>query len=132
MTRIWWTRSGLVGAGIFRMGLGATLVARPTNLATTVGVDSVTAARVSWLGSMVGVRDIALGWGLVHAARRGEDARPWLLAQAAADAMDAAAFTAAVVRGHAKPAKTLAIAAFAALGTASELQAYRGLTRAAR
>jgi len=131
MTRVWWTRSGLVSAGVFRMGLGATLVVRPANLAKTVGVDSATAAKVSWLGSMVGVRDIALGWGLVHAARRGDDARPWLLAQAVSDAVDAAAFTAAVAKGNARPAKTLAIAAFAALGTASELQAYRGLSRSA-
>jgi len=114
------------------MALGTTLVVRPANLAKTVGVDSSTASKVSWLGSMVGVRDIALGWGLVHAARHGEDARPWLLAQAASDAVDAAAFAAAVARGQAKPVKTLAIAAFAALGTMSELQAYQGLSRAAR
>ena len=129
MARVWWTQSGLISAGVFRMGLGATLVVRPSNLPKTVGVDSATAAKVSWLGSMVGVRDIALGWGLAHAARRGEDPRPWLLAQAVSDAVDAAAFTAAVAKGHAKPTKTLAIAAFAALGTAAELAAYRGFSR---
>ncbi|HVE64899.1 MAG TPA: hypothetical protein VNB94_14000 [Mycobacteriales bacterium] len=132
MTRVWWTPSGLVGAGLFRVALGTSLVVRPAGLAKTVGVDSATASKVGWLGSMVGVRDIALGWGLVHAARRDADPRPWLLAQAASDAVDAAAFTAAVVRGQAKPTKTLAIAAFAVLGTLSELQAYQGLSRAPR
>lgn len=129
MVRAWWTGSGLIAAGLLRMGVGAALVARPAALPTSVGVDSATAARISWLGRMVGVRDMTLGWGLVHAARHGADPRPWLLAQAASDAVDAAAFTAAVARGQAKPVKALAIAALAALGTVGELRAYHGLSR---
>jgi len=127
--RNWWTPTGLLGAGFLRIGLGASLLARPAGLATALGVDSATASRVAWAGSMVGARDVALGAGLVHAVRRGHDPRPWLLAQAASDAVDALAFSGAVARGHARPGKTGAIAAFAALGALAEAQAYRGLGR---
>lgn len=127
--RDWWTPTGLLGAGLLRIGLGASLLARPAGLATTLGVDSATAARVGWAGSMVGVRDVALGAGLVHAVRRGHDPRPWLLAQATSDAVDAFAFAGAVARGHARPGKAVAIAAFAAFGAFAEGSAYRALGR---
>jgi hypothetical protein len=82
------------------MGVGAALLARPTTLPKALGVDSVTARKVGWLSPMVGARDLALGAGLVQAARRGSDPRPWLLAAVFADAVDALAFGSATRQGQ--------------------------------
>ncbi len=127
--RDWWTPSGLTAAGAVRVGLGAVLLARPALLATSVGVDSATASRVAWTGGMVGIRDAALGAGLMHAVRRGHDPRPWLVAQAASDGVDAVAFGGAAARGHARPTKASLIALVAALGCVAEVLAVRGLSR---
>jgi hypothetical protein len=97
-------RTGLTGSGVIRMAIGAGLLARPTALPKALGVDSVTARKVGWLGAMVGARDVAIGAGLVHAARRRTDPRPWLMAALAADAADCLAFTVALVRRDVRPA----------------------------
>jgi len=127
--REWWTPRGLTAAGAVRVAIGATMVARPAGLATSVGVDSVTARRISWSGSMIGVRDMVLGAGLVHAVRRGHDPRPWLAAQAASDAVDAVAFGTAAARRDAPRPKAALIVAIAALSAAAEAAACRGLSR---
>jgi hypothetical protein len=90
----------LLAAG--RVGVGAAMLARPRTLPATLGVDSATAARVSWITRMLGAREVALGAGTLLALRRGESARDWLLGCALSDAVDAAAFAGAVARGHAR------------------------------
>lgn len=77
--------------GIGRAVLGAALVAAPTLVARTwVGDDGAgPAAKV--IGRALGIRDVALGAGLVQALGAGSPARPWIAAAAVADAIDAGA-----------------------------------------
>ena len=120
----------LEALGWLRIAIGTGLVARPALLPRTLGVDMATARQVGWAGAMVGARDIALGAGLVTAARRGSDCRPWLLAAAFSDAIDALAFSGAVLRGSAAPVTGLGGAVVAAGGVATGLRAYQELARA--
>jgi hypothetical protein len=94
----------LLAAG--RVGVGVAMLARPRTLPASLGVDSATAARVSWITRMLGAREVALGAGTLLALRRGDSgrdsARDWLLGCAFSDAVDAAAFAGAVARGHAR------------------------------
>lgn len=129
MTARRWTDRRLRAAGATRAGIGATLLLRPAALPRALGVDSATAAKIRWLGVMLGVRDAALGAGLVDAVRRRQDPRAWLLAAAVCDAVDALAMSGAAVRGDARPASAGVVAVFAAAGAASHLGAYRSITR---
>jgi hypothetical protein len=90
----------LLAAG--RVGVGVAMLARPRTLPASLGVDSATAARVSWITRMLGAREVALGAGTLAALRRGDGARDWILGCALSDAVDAAAFAGAVTRGHAR------------------------------
>ena len=82
MSEVRWSRRRLAAAGWLRVAIGAGLASRPTALPRALGVDSATAARIGWLGTMLGVRDAALGAGLVHALRTRRSPQPWLLAGA--------------------------------------------------
>ncbi|HEU0132284.1 MAG TPA: hypothetical protein VFQ85_14945 [Mycobacteriales bacterium] len=95
------TRDAVWLVALGRVGIGLGMLARPRLLPAVVGVDSGTAARVSWVVRMLGVREVVLGAGALAALRRGADARDWVLAQAVSDAVDSAAFAGAVARGHA-------------------------------
>lgn len=76
--------------GIGRALIGATLVAAPRLVARSwVGDDPGPATRV--LGRALGVRDLALGAGLLWALDRDEPAHAWLVGAAVADTVDAAA-----------------------------------------
>lgn len=123
------SRAGLTGSGALRMGVGAVLLARPAMLPKALGVDSVTAAKVSWLSPMIGARDLAIGAGLVQAARRGADPVPWLLAAVLADAVDALAFSGAVRKGHAGPAGGLLSTGAAVGGVVTSVATLRELSR---
>ena len=123
-----WSQPGsLAAAGWLRIAVGGALLDRPAMLPKAVGVDSATARKVGWLGSMVGVRDVALGAGLLHAVHRRADPRPWLVAQAVADAVDALAFATAVARGHAAPLTGGGAAGVAALASLAEVAALQEL-----
>lgn len=76
--------------GIGRAVIGAALVAAPAVAARGwVGDDGGPAVRV--IGRALGIRDLALGAGLLQALDSGAPVRPWIAAAAAADAIDAAA-----------------------------------------
>lgn len=108
------------------------MLARPALLPRLAGVDAATAARVSWLGVMVGAREVALGIGTLDGLRGGGDARAWLVAGALSDVGDAAAFGRATARGQVAPALG-ALAAVTALGSAAtQLLSLRAGGRAAR
>lgn len=124
------TPEGLTGTGALRIAIGAALLTRPTTLPKALGVDSATAERVKWLSPMLGARDLALGAGLVHAARRGRDPRPWLLAAAFSDAVDALAFAGALRRGHVSRLGGGVCAAAAMGGVSVHVATLRELDRA--
>ena len=97
------SRRGFVDPHTLALALGAgrTLIglvfgAAPVTAIRSMGVDGATAARVEWLARMTAARDAVLGAGTLAAARSGRGTRTWLLAGAAADAVDAVAVTAAV------------------------------------
>ena len=98
-----------------RVGAGAVLLVRPQLLPRTVGIDSATAARSSWLVQMLGAREVALGLGTLHELRRGDDraSRLWLSAGLLSDATDALVLAAAVRRGRLSRLPGLAAVALA-------------------
>ena len=128
MTTARWNDRRLVGVGMLRVGIGAGLAARPAALPRALGVDSATAARIGWLGTMLGVRDAALGAGLIHAVRGRRDPLPWLLACAVCDAVDALAVSAAVARGHVRRSTGILVASSGAAGAVANLDACRELS----
>jgi hypothetical protein len=77
--------------GIGRAALGAVMVAAPGLVARSwVGGDGNGPA-ASVIGRALGIRDVALGAGLLWAQSRDEPVHPWLVGAAAADTVDAAA-----------------------------------------
>src|SRR3954447_25408218 len=85
-----------------RVGFAAAFLAAPVPALRTLGADTATAQRVSWLTRMMAVRDGALAVGALAAGRRGGDPRPWLVAGAVSDAVDALAFAEAIKQGRLK------------------------------
>lgn len=116
-------RALALATGLFRSAAGPALLARPETLARLLGVDSITARRTEWITRLLAGRETALGLGTLHAALTGRPVRPWLLAQAASDATDAAALLLAVRSGQVSTARALAVTAFASAGTLGELLA---------
>jgi hypothetical protein len=87
-----------IGAG--RIGLGGAFLAAPETSTRLLGLDAVTARRISWLARMTAARDIALGVGTLVSSLSGRDAEIWLLGGAASDAVDSIAIAAAVKAGR--------------------------------
>jgi hypothetical protein len=112
-----------------RVMAGAGMLARPELLPRLVGVDAATAARVAWLGRMLGAREVALGAGTLAALRRGPGSGPgaasWLLGSALSDAVDAAAFGGAVAHGHVRPVFGALVTATAAASAGVGLAGWR-------
>jgi hypothetical protein len=109
----------LVGAG--RVALGGIFLAAPVTSVRLLGLDTATAARVTWLARMAAGRDVAIGAGTVVSSARGAGAGGWLLAGSFADGVDAVVLAAALREGkvagwraRAMPAAALAAALVAA------------------
>jgi hypothetical protein len=117
--------AGRLAAG--RVVLASAFLAAPVPGLRALGVDTATAQRVAWLTRMMAVRDAALGAGAGVARRRGADPRPWLVAGAVSDAVDALVVAAAIKQGRlrgAGPALLVsggAVAAGVGLATAARL-----------
>jgi hypothetical protein len=94
-----------------------------------LGVDAVSARRMSWQVRMTAVRDAALGAGGLQAAVTGEGLRPWLFAQAVADAGDAVAVGLALRARQVSPFAGAALGATAACAVACGLLAARDAGR---
>jgi hypothetical protein len=90
------------GVGLARVLIGATILAKPDQLAKTHGVDPETGAQLGWAVQMLGARDVALGVGTVLAARTRDAGavRRWLVAGLIADSADALAIGFAAGRGR--------------------------------
>ncbi|HZB50429.1 MAG TPA: hypothetical protein VE547_15165 [Mycobacteriales bacterium] len=108
------------------------MLVRPAALPGLLGVDSVTSGRLDWVLRMFGARDAALGLGAAWVSLTGGAVRPWLLAQAAGDATDAAVFALAARRGQLIQGRALAMAAFAASGVLGGLVLTRDVDRPAQ
>lgn len=120
------TRQVAEVVGWARLAIGVLATVRPTTLPRMLGSDTGTARRSAWIVRMFAAREAALGAGAVAALRNGKSARPWLYAQAVADAGDALALVAAVRRGHLGKRGALA-ALVAAAGVAGDLVAAQDL-----
>ena len=116
-------RNGLPLLSATRAALGVSMLARPDLLAKSLGADSTTAARLSWITRMLGARELALGAGTLLASRRGKDTREWAYAQLVSDAIDALAVGAALARGHVRAVPAAAVVAAAAGGGATGVAA---------
>ena len=81
----------------------------------------MTARRLAWIGRMFAVRDALLGAGAAHAVVTGQPLRPWLWAQAVADATDAAVLADAARRRQVSAAGFAAAAAATGAATAGAL-----------
>ena len=123
------TDDRLTALGLVRVGVGLGMLARPTALPRMMGIDSVTAAKITWLVSMASVRDAALGAGLIHAVRSNRDPRAWLIACAVSDAVDALAFGVASTRGRVRTSLGAGAALSAVAGAATHLGAQRHFAR---
>ena len=95
--------------GAVRTGVGTVMLLAPHVLPQLLGVDAAARARTSWLVQMLGVRELALGIGVLAADRSG-GARPWAVASSACDLVDAVVVGAAVRRGAVHPSWGSAVA----------------------
>jgi hypothetical protein len=96
-----------------RAAAGVSMVSAPRMLPMSLGVDSASAARMSWVTQMLGAREVALGLGTWLALRKDDarGARLWLCAGLLSDAVDALAVGTAVARGRvSKPAGAAVVA----------------------
>jgi hypothetical protein len=110
-----------------RCGVGTFALTRPAPMLRLLGYDSTTASRLAWLARLAGIRDLALGAGLIAALARGDDGRDWLWAGALADAGDAGVFATAGARRELAPlpaaASVLAAAGGVGLAALAERRA---------
>jgi hypothetical protein len=97
-----------VGAG--RVAIGAIFLAAPVTSVRLLGLDTATAARITWLARMTAVRDTVLGAGTVVSSGRRKGAAGWLLAGSVSDAVDAAVLAAALRGGKVRGWRAQAIA----------------------
>ncbi|TAM91688.1 MAG: hypothetical protein EPN43_03790 [Jatrophihabitans sp.] len=113
----------LVGTG--RAVLGGAFLAAPVAAVTALGVDVATAKRVVFLSRMMAGRDLVIGLGTLTSRRPAG----WLLAGAAADAVDAVALARARrerrAGGPVAAALVPGAAALAGLGAGAALAALR-------
>jgi hypothetical protein len=115
-----------VGIGVGRLLVGSTFLLAPRFSVRILGVDAASAKRMTFLARMAAGRDIALGAGTLDAGTTSA-AAPWLLAGAAADAVDALAIAAAMRRGVARGVPAAGIVVGAAMTAAVGVWAARAL-----
>ncbi len=103
--------------------VGAVVLAQPTVLARTLGVDSITAERTAWIARFFAGRDLALGVGSAVGNRGCQ------VAGCASDVIDLAAVVLAVRTKQVRPLPGLlgaAVAAGAAVAGGAGLMVTRG------
>ena len=97
-----------IGAG--RVAIGAVFLAAPVTSVRLLGLDTATAARITWLARMTAVRDTVLGAGTVVSSGRQQGAAGWLCAGAVSDTVDAVVLAAALREGRLRGWRPQAIA----------------------
>lgn len=106
-------RAVATGLGAGRAAIGVGFLLAPTFSVRLLGVDAASAKRMTFLARMAAVRDLAVGAGTL-ASRSGRGVVPWLIAGAAADAVDALVIAGAIRSGPAGGIPAAATAAGAA------------------
>jgi hypothetical protein len=108
----------------------AAIMAAPVPLLRVLGADAATAQRVVWLTRMTAVRDGALGVGGLAAARRKDGSvRPWVVAGAVSDAVDAVVIGSAIKQGRVRGFVPSAMVPLAGMAAAAGAVAALGLGR---
>jgi hypothetical protein len=124
--------SPTVVLGACRLALGGAFLAFPVAAVRLLGVDSASAARMSWLARMAGVRDLALGAGILGAGVTRRGPVPALLASALVDAADAALVAMAARDARVDRVRGVATAAAAAAAAGAGFVAAADLLRPRR
>jgi hypothetical protein len=119
--------TGLTAAG--RVAGAIAAFARPEALPRLLGVDRGTARRATFLVRLVAAREAAIGLGALHALKTGRDVRPWLVAQAVADAADAVALAAATRERVLRPTRGVMATLAAASSVVGAVIALKDLGR---
>jgi hypothetical protein len=114
--------------GVGRLVIGGAFLLAPKLSVRILGVDAATAKRVTFLARMAAARDIGLGAGTL-AAGPGAAAAPWLLAGAAADAVDAVVIAGAMRQGTTRGIPAAGIVVGAAVTAGVGVWAARALRR---
>jgi hypothetical protein len=112
-----------IPAGTARALIGASVLVKPTLLASTLGVDATTAERTAWIARFFAGRDFALGVGVAAGSRGCQ------VAACASDVGDLVAVALALRGGHVRALPgllTAATAAGAAVTGAATLLVTRG------
>jgi hypothetical protein len=115
----------LIGTG--RIGLGLGFLVRPEFSTKILGLDSATAARMTWMARMMAARDVAIGVGTVYGVATDRDGDVWLVAGAACDAVDALAIAGAVHAKRLPAARAGAMVLMAAAAAAAAVVVAREL-----
>jgi hypothetical protein len=104
-----------------RVSIGALFLAAPVMSVRLLGLDSATAARITWLARMTAIRDGVVGAGTLASSARQDGAVGWLLAGAACDSVDAAVLISALREGRVGgwPARAIAAGAVGAAAVAA-------------
>ncbi len=124
--------SPTVALAVSRLAVGGAFLAFPVASVRLLGVDSASAARMSWLARMAAVRDLALGVGVLSAAVTQRGRVPALLATAVVDAADAAVVALAARDARVDRIRGLAMAAGAAGAAGAGVAAAADLLRRRR
>lgn len=111
--------------GLGRVGVGVSMITRPSMLPRALGIDSASASAMSWSTRMLGAREIALGLGAVTALRRGDAAaaRLWLYAGMFSDGVDALTVGTGAARGRLHPLSGAGVTAVACAAVVVQLSA---------
>ena len=118
-----------MGIGAARSVIGAVFFAEPVFSVRLLGLDTATAARVTWLARMAAARDAVIGIGTVSSSARRRGQQGWLLAGAAADLADALVLAQALREGRAKGLAATGIVAGAAAAAVAGVWAASESTR---
>jgi peptide-methionine (R)-S-oxide reductase len=124
--------SPTVALGACRLAVGGAFLAFPVVSVRLLGVDGASAARMSWLARLAGVRDLALGAGILGAGITRRGPVPALLASALVDAADGVLVTMAARDARVDRVRGLATAAAAAAAAGVGFAAVADLLRGGR
>jgi hypothetical protein len=123
-----------IGAGPYqtllaaaRCGVGLAAIIRPATALRATGLDRATAERAAWTARLLGGRDLALGFGLLHAVARRLPTHGWVAAGLIADSVDVVVLSTATARRDLSPAAGTLAALLGASGVAAGLPILAGI-----
>ena len=83
-----WLNAILLFIAIIQFTLGLAFLATPEQAALRLGLSAVAPGWVNWLFGMMAARFLGFGYGMVMAVRHPEQARTWIKAMIAIQAID--------------------------------------------